>query len=511
MPTPTTSYPRQLGDYEILELMQETEDTQTFAARQRTVDRTVALVLLKPHRCGDPEAVAAFREETRAKAAVSQPRIASVYESAEEDGQLFYTREVVAGQDLTELATAGEHVSLPQIWEFVRTTCDAYLYYESKALEARPLRPESLVLIHGEPYMANLATADPSQADVFAHSLAVLRDHLWPLISPNDAMLGDVQSFFARMDPEHPRVFQDWNDLLRACNVARKITSPSQTTQVILPPAKPSGLSSNGGIIAASIVLLLAAAFAWWAISGRQKNQPVENTFVTVSAGEFVFGEGETRSLASFAISKYEVTIGEYSQFLKSVGTDTAFDHADQPKSKRGHYPDEWPLILKAAQNRQEYHGYPLTLNCPIFGVDWWDAYAYARWSGGRLPTAEEWEKAARGAQGSRYAWGDDRAPEKANTGQDIATGGKVDGFTGWAPVNVIEDDVSAYGIVGTTGNVAEWTATWETDPSAPDRQVPIFKGASCFTKKPIDLVTRRFKSADHRSLGRGFRIAKDA
>lgn len=49
-----------MGDYELLDLLHESEDTQTFVARQRSIDRTVALVLLKAHRRADPDAVEAF-------------------------------------------------------------------------------------------------------------------------------------------------------------------------------------------------------------------------------------------------------------------------------------------------------------------------------------------------------------------------------------------------------------------------------------------------------------------
>ena len=68
--------PSELGDYALIEVLHETEDTLTFVAKQRSIDRTVALVLLKPHRCADPAAVATFQEDVKAKARVTHPRIA---------------------------------------------------------------------------------------------------------------------------------------------------------------------------------------------------------------------------------------------------------------------------------------------------------------------------------------------------------------------------------------------------------------------------------------------------
>ena len=97
---------------------------------------------------------------------------------------------------------------------------------------------------------------------------------------------------------------------------------------------------------------------------------------------DLTFGtEADTRTvfIAAFYIDKYEVTNKQYATFLSETG------HR-KPKfweDPRFNAPDQ-----------------------PVVGVNWEDAETYAAWAGKRLPTASEWEKAARGTDGRRYPWG---------------------------------------------------------------------------------------------------------
>ncbi|HCN77762.1 MAG TPA: hypothetical protein DIT13_11285, partial [Verrucomicrobiales bacterium] len=118
---------------------------------------------------------------------------------------------------------------------------------------------------------------------------------------------------------------------------------------------------------------------------------------VRIPAGRFIFQNGARRNLPDYWISRHEVTIGQYADFIAAIGGGTALDHPSQPKTKTGHTPPKWAEILAAAKAGATYNGQPISLNTPVTQVDWWDAYAYARWRGQRLPTEEEWEKAARG------------------------------------------------------------------------------------------------------------------
>jgi len=213
-----------------------------------------------------------------------------------------------------------------------------------------------------------------------------------------------------------------------------------------------------GGIFIAVLIIALCAAYAMFFTS----NERVLDQQVTIPAGEFIYQDGAKMTLPVFSIDQYEVTIGEYAKFLKYLEKhpkeETKFDHPHQPVGK-SHTPKDWDRYYGAAKallagNRQ-IDSIPIDLNCPVTGVDWWDAYAYAQWKGRRLPTEEEWEKAARGTDGRLYPWGNDFDAAKCNSAATPHAHS--------LPVDAMPGDKSPFGVCGMAGNVAEWTSSWST------------------------------------------------
>ena len=178
------------------------------------------------------------------------------------------------------------------------------------------------------------------------------------------------------------------------------------------------------------------------------------NDWILVPAGEFEMGaEGKPADpdespkhrvyLDAYYIGKYEVTNRQYYTFVKATGRRPPENCCD-PKDNiwRG------DAMLDGIGE------------LPVINVSWEDAVAYCQWSGGRLPTEAEWEKAARGTDGRTYPWGDD--PVTGNrTNYSIANVTFWEGPATLAKKDQYDYGKSPYGAYEMAGNVWEWVQDW--------------------------------------------------
>jgi formylglycine-generating enzyme required for sulfatase activity len=165
---------------------------------------------------------------------------------------------------------------------------------------------------------------------------------------------------------------------------------------------------------------------------------------VFVPAGNFIMGDAagydnekpiHSVYLADFYIDKYEVTNAFYQACVEAGGC--------QPPNRTGSF------------TRDRYYGDPQFDNYPVVFVDWESAAAYCQWRGLDLPTEAQWEKAARGADGRTYPWGNAIDETRANYNDSVQD---------TTEVGTYESGQSLYGAYDMAGNVWEWVADWYSD-----------------------------------------------
>ncbi|MBI4565847.1 MAG: SUMF1/EgtB/PvdO family nonheme iron enzyme [Planctomycetes bacterium] len=217
--------------------------------------------------------------------------------------------------------------------------------------------------------------------------------------------------------------------------------------------------------------------------------------FVFIPSGPFPMGSDEGLpqerprhqhqvQAAPFYIGLREVSRAEYARFLASPNSKSHESCPPGEPAGKDHTPEGWSPDLPQ--------------NEPVTGVDWFDATAYARWAGCRLPTEAEWEKAAaydfEAEHHRKYPWGDTYDPNAR--------------------------DVSFFGCRGMGGTILEWTQSeFLPYPNAPHVHADFGKGFRVLRGGALETALRQdhartshrlSRSPETRHLRFGFRIVRD-
>jgi iron(II)-dependent oxidoreductase len=265
------------------------------------------------------------------------------------------------------------------------------------------------------------------------------------------------------------------------------------------------------------------------------EGRPVVSDMVAVSAGRYPIGTDAHEpydnehgrhevELAAFAIDRLPVSNGDYLRFIEDGG------YTRQELWS----PDGWDWMLTFGSEAPEYWlrdggvwltnrfgvRAPVDPRLPVTNVCYFEADAYARWAGRRLPTEFEWEVAAawdpETGRARRHPWGDDPpTPELANLDQRLFSP---------APVGAYPRGASAFGCEQMLGDVWEWTSSHFL-PYPGFRAFPyeeysqpffgptfrVLRGGSWATRPRVARTTfRNWDSPIKRQIFAGFRCASD-
>lgn len=235
--------------------------------------------------------------------------------------------------------------------------------------------------------------------------------------------------------------------------------------------------------------------------AGSTSTNPVDGlTVAYIPQGTFTMGADENYNMRKgfcltpqhkvtldmYWMDQTEVTVAAFRKFVEATGYITdgeknnnagwiwSYDKNDWEKYSSASKGPNWKKPLGGKSDATGIDNHPVTQ------VSWHDATAYCEWTGGRLPTEAEWERAARGDKDARiYPWGmSDVSENLLNFGErsfqcPFCDYRQDDGYQYTAPVGTYPDGASPFGLLDMAGNVYEWVQD-------------SYDGTSCYESGPV-------------------------
>jgi formylglycine-generating enzyme required for sulfatase activity len=478
---------REVGPYKISGPAAPHALGRLYWAQHHQLGRSVQILVPPAGSPGFPRAI-------RAMARVTHPSVYSLYESIPWENRVLVAQEPVIHPSLLHLRMSGQKPGLLACARLATSLASVMAEMEASSVPARLLGEYDYTLSpKGTPRLRNpaaLSGQPEASLDENARHLAGILEPFLPG-QPKSAPLLQILA--------HPGTSAF--DLLCQTREFERQLAEVREVRVRKEELEAAAKTLRARVIRRWAMALGAVAFlAYLGVFARtffdrflldvpatlaEAELPVPGGTVTL--------EGETIKVPAFFLDRHEVTIGDYEKFLAAIVDDPDWirfvpePHRPQKKSPADLHPRDWGEILRRARKQEPYQAQNITRDTPVFNVDYPSAAAYAAWKGRRLPTMEEWLRAASGDDSSRFPWGKetDQAPANLGIRRDLpARSDPGDSFFNAAPGESFPGDQGPFGHLDLGGNVSEWAV-------GPFKR-PVAMGGNFTDPNPIPLPLAR-------------------
>lgn len=470
-------------------------------ANHRELQRPVQILVPPAGSPGFPRAIQAW-------ARINHPGVYSLYESIPWEGRILVALEPVIYPSLLHLRLTGQALPLLACARLATTLASVLSEMDSASVPARPLGEYDYTLSpKGIPRLRNPAADSAAEAVSTSENTGRLAEILEPILARE-----------ARSQPllqilRHPGTSPA--DLLRQTREFERQLATVREVHVRKEEREAAAKTLQARVIrrwAIALGLLMGVAFLSlyarvvyhkFVLDVPAKLEPSE---LPVPAGRISL-DGEMVEIGGFFLDRHEVTIGDFEKFLAAARENPAWRDwvPEQARAEKTTVaslePKDWAEILRRARKNEKYQEQKISRDTPVFNVDYPSAVAYAKWRGRRLPTLEEWSRAAGGNEGLPFPWGSEPRGNQANLGilrEEPTSRDPGDSWFNAAPGESFPSDRGPFGHFDLGGNVSEW---------AVGPRGPVIVGGNFTDPEPVPLSRIRRQDSNRRDAPASARL----